>query len=376
MDDEAFVSPMSEGIAETALGVLDASKNSNQALLNVSSLYQEGDDPLSYEGRNEVLEHEPAYTVKTAEEFEDDNNRKNHDIQILTALNGLPASNADQVEAIVAFAGFVRSETANEHMKDNANGSLALKVHGVFSTLHTGITDIRGGGLVRIRAPTPEEAKLQKIVGRRQNKILLMTEEYRPELDAVDKKNAFVALMMQTGVSFEPREREIVAYQAKIYQDWWKAKRTQFAVFAAELAALDARKNNDNERTIIKKATDAYTSAAANLGLLTGTVGDIEFQRSLLKRLFTMNSFSGIAQEDVLQAYYPSPRSASSSSNLSPSEQSTRAELFLLQTSAIQNEQNAIISGHAKNMNSIIGKAPKGAKKGCGFDLVMYKLGL
>ena len=374
MDDASQLAPPYDTIAETALGVLNARKNTNQAMANTSSLYQEGNDPLSFEGRNEVLEHEPAYMIVNQDEFEDDKKSNYKEVNVLTALNGLPANSAEQVEQMISFVGFARSETANEHMKDNANGTFPLKVHGVLTTIHTGITDIRGGALVRIRAPTEEEARLQHIVGRRSNKKLLMTEEYRPELDAVDKKNAFVSLMMSLGEKLEPREREITSFQAQIYADWWKAKRTQFVVFLAEMVHFEKISGGATKVAAKADAIKSFRTYAKSLGLVPGDNGNVEMQKSLLKRLFVMNVFSRVAQPDVMQTFFSSPRSATGPQAVTQTEFAITNEFYQLQISAIQHEQNAIISGHAKVWNSIIGKAPTGAIKGQKLDLVMFGL--
>ncbi len=373
MDDASHLAPPYDTISETALGVYNAQKNTNQALVNNSSLYQEGEHPLPYEGKNEILEHEPAYIMVNQDEFEDDKKVTYQDAKILTALNGLPASNAEQVEQITCFIGFVRSETANEHMKDNANGSVALKVHGVLTTINTGISDIRAGALVRMRAPTEAEAKLQHIVGRRPNKTLYMTEEYKPEIDAVDKKNAFICLMMQLGEKLEPRERDITQFQATIYSDWWKAKRSQFAVFAAEMEFQAAIANNKSARDATNAAKSKFEAVAKSLGIMPGNMGDVAFQKSLLKRLFVMNIYSSVAQPDVTQAFFTSPRAANGAS-VSQARFAVESDFYMSQITAIQHEQNAIISGHAKVMNSIIGRAPVGSVKGQKLDLVMFGL--
>lgn len=349
-------------IANTALAVINARKASAQAKANTGTMYQRSKfREFPYDVRNETLEWEPVFTQQNEDTPVDQYTKT--ELQVLSCLAGIHAKSAAQVDRQIRFVGFLRGETNNEHVKGNANGSLAVICRGVLTVLHSGVEIISPGALVCIRAPTEAEAEQQVFVGRIPGKPILMLEEYKPELDAMEAKTAFSALMVSLGVRVNARTRAIPEEQAEAFHAWWIAERTSYAIFTAVLAGEDAKERNKDPQAA---RTKAYKEMSTLLGLI-GNSPNIELQKELLRRLFTMNVVGELVDTDVNQLIFPF---ATSGSTVDPNN----TELARRQASAVQNKFNSIISCHAKKQNSIIGKTPSGGYPGGSIDLVMWKI--
>lgn len=345
--------PLTNPISNSAFGIITARKASAFAKSNVSKLYNSGKNGVAtYETRNEILEFEPVYTMHKSQAIDEDEPKE---LPILSALNGLPARTSKQVMRIIRFAGFSRIESANEHMRGNSNGAYSLIVHGVLTVVNTGVETISSGAKVCIRALTEEEAERQVIAGRIPGKVLLATVEYKPELDAIDKKNGFTALMIMLGVPVAKRLREITEDQAEAFSKWWKAQRTLIAVSTATMF-------EDQEDPV-----ETYKKAASALGLVPGDQGNVEMQKKILQRLFVMNVFNGgVVATDINQLLVPMQMSGQTQNNIA-------AELSRIQATCITDQFNAIIGGHAAVSDSIIGRTPTGGIPGGDMDLVFWK---
>lgn len=347
--------PLTNPISNSAFGIITGRKATSYADSNVSTLYNKSTHgPASKETRNELLEFEPVYTMHKATHLEELGKKE---LPVLSCLNGLPARTAKQVMRIIRFAGWSRGETANEFMRGNANGSVALIVHGVLTVVNSGVETISSGALVCIRALSEEEAARQTIAGRIPGKVILATVEYKPELDAIDAKNGFTALMMALGEPVAARLREITSDQAESFAKWWKAELTTYAVAMATM--VESTGGN---------GTQAYEQYAGELGLIPGQAGNVDLIKALLRRAFVMNVFpNGVVAADPKQLIVPLP-----TAGVQQTAQLT--ELARLQATAITNKFNAIIGGHAAVADSIIGRTPSGGLVGGSMDLIMWKI--
>jgi len=364
-DDHFDRSPLDNPISNTGFRVINARKASHYVDVNNSQMYQGSGSPANNDTKNQLIAFEPAWSFKNTQKNDEDETPT--EVPILTALNGIRAQSAKQVDNSIEFAGFIRGETANEHVKGNVNGTVALILAGVFTIVNSGIKRINPGSYVRVRAPTEEEAKLQMIIGRTPGKVILMTEEYKPDFDTVDEKAAFMTIMKSMGVDVGDITRHVTDEEIEIFTEWWTAFRMGMAVFYTEYLLINKTPASKQAPAQIDQSRKDFQRVSENLGLINGKRGDVNFQLTLLKRLFVMNQFSGgVIEPDTKQLYFNLPSSARGQTG----EQN---ELAQLQATAARKQFSSIISGHASKLRAIKGKAPFGAEPGESMDFIMWQ---
>ena len=353
-------SPLDNTTAETGIQVVNVRKASAVATNNVGTIYQNGvnlDDSI----RGEIIDREPVVLVESSH-LEDVGART--EPKVLSCLNGWLASTPDQIEDQISFLGFARGETPNEHVRGNKNGAFAVLARGVITIVNTGIKNIASGARVRIRVPTEQEAALQTIVGRVKGKALMLTEEYKPEFDDIGKKTGFVTLAKQLGAQLAVREREPTAHQNSVFGQFWKAQ-LMFALTVMGTMLYEEEAAKGAQAKVARdKARQFITEAAKQFGLLNPTRQTQKLQLAALNRTFAMTVRDGVPQEDINQLFFSLPKSGAQQSV----EETTLAQL---QASIINNVFGSIISGHARVMNSIIGKTTSGGVPGGSMDLCM-----
>jgi len=365
-------SPQDNVISNTALGVITCRKDTIQANANVSAMYQrqKGTAPIAADVRSQVLEWEPVFTMSsTAAVFLEraPKGKKNYELPVLSSLNGINARTAKAVQRMIRFVGFSRGEAANEHVKGNANGGLAIMVHGVLTVINSGVSSIAAGALVRIRAPTEAEAELQRIVGHHPGKTILATDTFKPSLDPADAKAMFIALMAETGKPLSPQLKVVADDVSDTASAWWKAQRALFAVFAAELAAQRQFAVSNDEQAALATGQQEFETVAELTGLFNSAdASTFSMQQALLRRLFVMDVPSTTVAERDPSALFFQPATAEK-------PQSTRnIEMMQLQATAVQHSHDAIISGHAEQWISVIGMTPTGGMPGGSMDLLFW----
>lgn len=364
-DDQFDRSPLDNPISNTGFRIINARKASHYVAANNSQMYQGSTNPASTDTKNQLIAFEPAYSFRNTQKNDEDETAT--EVPILTALNGIRAQSAKQVDNTIEFAGFIRGETANEHVKGNVNGTVALILAGVFTIVNSGIKRINPGSYVRIRAPTEEEAKMQMIIGRTPGKVILMTEEYKPDFDAVDEKAAFITIMASMGIDVGDITRHVSDEEIEIFTEWWAAFRMGMAVFYTEFLTrtlADAAKKSPAQITLSR---ERFENVAETLGLVNGKRGDVKFQVNLLKRVFVMNQFAGgVVEADTQQLYFNLP-------NSSRGQTGVQGELAQMQATSARKQFSSIISGHASKLRAIKGKAPFGAEPGESMDFIMWQ---
>jgi len=364
-DDHFDRSPLDSPISNTGFRVINARKASHYVAVNNSQMYQGGGSPASSDTKNQLIAFEPAWSFRNTQKNDEDETPT--EVPILTALNGIRAQSAKQVDNSIEFAGFIRGETANEHVKGNVNGTVPLILAGVFTIVNSGIKRINPGSYVRVRAPTEDEAKLQMIVGRTPGKVILMTEEYKPDFDAVDEKAAFMTIMKSMGVDVGDITRHVTDEEIEIFTEWWTAFRMGMAVFFTEYLSRAATPAVKKTTTQINLSKTEFKTVSENLGLIPGKRGDVNLQLNVLKRVFVMNQFQGgVIEPDTQQLYFNLPNSARGQTG----EQN---ELAQLQATSARKQFSSIISGHASKLRAIKGKAVFGAEPGEGMDFIMWQ---
>jgi len=363
-------SPLSNVTANTGFQIATCRKATHIAQSNNSKLYQRKirngkvvDMPVPFEVKNQTLGLEPAYTTENEQTFAGDDQPMI--LPVLTALNGLPAHNAKAVDRMIRWIGFVRDETAQEHVPGNSNGGLVVIMQGFLTVVHTGVRSISAGALVCLRAPTEEEAALQVITGRSPNKAIGLLEEYQPQLDAMDAANGFASLAKQMGAPLKPRvEREMLDDQIEAFELWWQSQRVQFATFfAAYQEYADVKLNGVAVKKAREDSRRTFMDVASALGLVGDGKNALMFQQLLLKRLFARDVFDGVPDESADQLFFPLETA------MSVDGPSTELDLARMQKTAVENGFNAIIGAHARRINSIIGKTPTGGVPGGDLDL-------
>lgn len=363
-DDHYERSPIDNPISNTGFRIINGRKASHYVNANNSPMYQSQEYPASSDTKNQLIAFEPCWSFRNSQKGDEDETPT--EVPILTCLNGIRAMSAKQVDAMIEFQGFLRGETANEHVKGNVNGTVPIILAGVFTIVNSGIKTINPGAFVRLRAPSEEEARHQSIVGRTPGKVILMTEEYKPEFDAIDEKSAFTTLMKSMGVDVGDITREVTDDEIEIFNEWWIAARTAFAVFYAEFLSNGSRGRAVTQSVIDANMKKDYQQTATALGLVTGKRGDANFQIRLLKRLFVMNLFNGgMIEGDTSQLIFQLP-------NSSRGQSAEQDELAQLQATSTRKQFSSIISGHSSKLRSIKGKAPFGAEPGQSMEFIMW----
>jgi len=360
-------SPLDNPISNTGLKIINGRKYSAAAKSHKSSLYQNGPNAAPEAIRSQFIAFEPCYTYADAEYPEDGAT----EVPILTALNGFNAKNSRQVDAAIIWMGFIRGETANEHVVGNANGAVPIITGGVLSVVNTGIASIKAGSLVRLRAPTEEEARLQIITGRTPGKVIGLTEMYIPEFDDMDANNCFVTLMQALGVRLAARFRNPSPLQVEAFTEWWEQERITFALFEAHISWEFEMSQAGGSRTMAdKNARDVYKNWLASLGVgaKSGANKTNEFQIRLLKRLFMKRvNEAGVVEADMYgQAFFPTPEPGR---GVLGADENAMTQW---QAGAVQKKFTVIIGAHAEKQGSIIGRAPNGAEKSQQMDLIFW----